>query len=146
MQRYIRYVFFLALLVGAFLSLTGHVSGQGLEPSAVPTTDNPLDGADIDATLVAWQVILGVIASIITTFANRLIPGVSPDDSLKRAIVTAVMCVVVAMIETVLRGTFNTANVLASLVVVFASAVTFYRSWFATSTLAARIEGKRVPG
>jgi hypothetical protein len=104
-----------------------------------PVTDGPLD---MDQIIFMWSAILGVLSTIGISLVNRLVPGITPDDTLKRAIVAAVFCIVVGVLDNLVRGTLNGPNLSASILVIFFSAIGFYQAWFKTSGAAARIEGR----
>jgi hypothetical protein len=115
-------------------------TNEGDAPGVIdnPITDNDLD---MDQIVFMWTTILGVLSTVGISLVNRLVPGITPNDDLKRAIVAGAFCIAVGLLDNLVRGTLNPTNAMASILVVFFAAVGFYQAWFKTSTLAARIEG-----
>jgi hypothetical protein len=104
-----------------------------------PVTDQPLD---MDTLLAMWLVILGTISTFAISFINRFLPGVTPDDNMKRAVVALVFCLAVGVADTLVRGVLNPTNLTATFIIIFFSAVGFYKAWFQPAGLADKIETK----
>lgn len=106
-----------------------------------PVTDSPLD---TNAQLLMWQAILGFVATFIISAVNRFVPGISPDDNMKRAIMAFAVCAGIGILDTLIRGVLDPTNVTATVLVIFTAAIGFYNAWFRPAGLAGKIEGKAV--
>lgn len=105
-----------------------------------PATDNPID---TNANLLMWQAILGFIATFIISAINRFVPGISPDDNMKRAVVAFVICTAIGIVDAVVRDVADLTNILATVLVIFTAAIGFYNAWFRPAGFASKIEGTR---
>jgi hypothetical protein len=101
--------------------------------------DNPITEYPIDLTaqIALWLVILGFISSPVISFLNRRVA-----DPEMRAVVAFVSCLVLAVVDTLVRGSLNLTNLTATFLLIFAVAITFYRFYFKPSGIAGRIEGR----
>lgn len=100
-----------------------------------PVVQYPID---INAQIALWLIILGFISTVIVSAINRA----WPDDPTKKGLAAFLFCLMVAIADTFIRQTFNPTNLVATFLVVFASAVLFYRQFFQTTQMAAKLEGR----
>lgn len=105
-----------------------------------PVLDQPVP---VDANIIMWLTVLGVISSLATSAISRGFPGDSDDAKMRRAMALAVVCLVVAVGDVFIRGVMNTSNYLASFLAIAVTAIGFYKGWSATSTIAGKLAGTR---
>lgn len=105
-----------------------------------PVLDQPVP---VDANIIMWLTVLGVISSLVTSGLSRAFPGDSDEAKLKRGVALAVVCLVVAVGDVFIRGVMNTSNYLASFLAIAVTAIGFYKGWSATSTIAGKLAGTR---
>jgi len=113
-------------------------------PSDVPgVIDNPVTEhpVDLDAQVAMWLAVLGFISTFIVSIVNRMVPGVSPEDHYKRGVIAFVICLAIGVLDTTIRGTLNLTNAMTSVLIVFTSAIGFYKAWFHPAGIDAKIQG-----
>lgn len=104
-----------------------------------PVLDQPIP---VDANILMWLTVLGVISSLTTSLISRSFPGETDDAKMKRGAALAVVCLVAAVFDVFVRGVFNTSNYLASFLTIAVTAIGFYKGWGATSAFSTKLAGR----